>query len=340
MSAKIIVLKKLFTRDFTLLLCQIWGKRYESFFGVKLKNYPQNVFLFDRGVVTDYRNIPAVTKEVNGLFKKKMKADKNFINNFSAEYLKKAEILQCEIDNEIVTRKSLLRFCDDLVDFWYAIYAGLQLPIDKTVDPLVRKKMKKFRAVIGDAEYVFFSYLRSSLRRLYPKLGNLADYISWKELKLNRVPSKKVLERRKKRQIIFSSRLVTESQFRKLQTKFRFKLSEDPKVNNITELVGQSAYKGVVQGLVRKVLTINDVRTLKKNEILVSHMTVPDFIPAMKKASAFVTDEGGITCHAAIIAREMQKPCIIGTKIVTRVLKDGDLVEVDANKGIVKVLKK
>jgi len=56
----------------------------------------------------------------------------------------------------------------------------------------------------------------------------------------------------------------------------------------------------------------------------------------MKKAVAFVTDEGGITCHAAIISREMKKPCIIGTKIATRALKDGDLVEVDANKGVVR----
>ena len=60
----------------------------------------------------------------------------------------------------------------------------------------------------------------------------------------------------------------------------------------------------------------------------------------MKKAAAFVTDEGGIICHAAIIAREMKKPCIIGTKIATEVLKDGDLVEVNANHGVVTVLKR
>ena len=59
----------------------------------------------------------------------------------------------------------------------------------------------------------------------------------------------------------------------------------------------------------------------------------------MKRAIAFVTDEGGITCHAAIIAREMKKPCIIGTKVATKILKDGDMVEVDANKGTVKIIK-
>ena len=58
----------------------------------------------------------------------------------------------------------------------------------------------------------------------------------------------------------------------------------------------------------------------------------------MKIALAFVTDEGGITCHAAIIAREMKKPCIIGTKFATQVLKDGDLVEVDADAGVVRII--
>ena len=68
-------------------------------------------------------------------------------------------------------------------------------------------------------------------------------------------------------------------------------------------------------------------------------MTTPDFVPAMEKAAAIVTDRGGILCHAAIVSREMSKPCIIGTKIATKVLKDGDLVEVDADKGVVRKIK-
>ena len=77
---------------------------------------------------------------------------------------------------------------------------------------------------------------------------------------------------------------------------------------------------------------------MKNGDILVSPMTTPNFVPAMKLAAAIVTDEGGVMCHAAIVAREMKKPCIIGTKIATKVLKDGDIVEVDADKGVVKIL--
>ena len=69
-------------------------------------------------------------------------------------------------------------------------------------------------------------------------------------------------------------------------------------------------------------------------------MTRPQFIEGINKAKAIITDEGGITCHAAIISREMNKPCVVGTKIATRVLKDEDLVEVNADKGIVKIIKK
>lgn len=69
-------------------------------------------------------------------------------------------------------------------------------------------------------------------------------------------------------------------------------------------------------------------------------MTTPDYILPMKKAMGFITDEGGATCHAAIVAREMNKPCITSTKIATKVLKDGDRIEVNADKGIVKILKK
>lgn len=101
---------------------------------------------------------------------------------------------------------------------------------------------------------------------------------------------------------------------------------------------GTSAYRGTVQGRARIVRTVAESRTVEQGDVLVAVMTTPDFIAAMERAAAFVTDEGGILCHAAIVAREMHKPCVIATKIATQVLKDGDLVEVDADSGVVRVL--
>jgi phosphoenolpyruvate synthase/pyruvate phosphate dikinase len=106
------------------------------------------------------------------------------------------------------------------------------------------------------------------------------------------------------------------------------------------EIKGIVANKGHAKGIARIVLLVSDLKKVQKGDVLVSITTHPDFISAMQKASAFVTDEGGLMCHAAIVSREMKKPCIVGSKSATRLIKDGDLVEVDANKGIVKIVEK
>ncbi len=109
--------------------------------------------------------------------------------------------------------------------------------------------------------------------------------------------------------------------------------------NKTNILTGTGAYPGKVTGVVRIVLSNNDFHTFLPNEILVTSTTRPDYVPVMQKAAAFITNEGGLLSHAAIMAREMKKPCIIGTKLATQVLKNGDMVEVDAEKGIVRIIK-
>ncbi len=109
-------------------------------------------------------------------------------------------------------------------------------------------------------------------------------------------------------------------------------------VEGVEEVKGQVAQKGSVQGRVRILKNKYQMEAVEEGDILVSPMTTPDFISAMHRAGAFVTDEGGVMCHAAIVARELKKPCIIGTKIATQVFKDGDMVEVDADKGIIRRL--
>ena len=111
-------------------------------------------------------------------------------------------------------------------------------------------------------------------------------------------------------------------------------ITEDSTDNQ--EIHGMVAYKGKVKGVAKIVKTVAELDKVKDGDILVTQMTFPSFIMAMKRAAGFVTDEGGITCHAAIVAREMKKPCIIGTKNATKVLHDGDMVEVDAEQGIVR----
>ena len=92
---------------------------------------------------------------------------------------------------------------------------------------------------------------------------------------------------------------------------------------------------GIGKGKVRIIPTKDDINKLKEGEILVTYMTSPDFVPAMEKAAAIITDAGGATSHAAIVSRELGVPCIVGTGNATEVLKDGMFVTVDATRGIV-----
>ena len=114
------------------------------------------------------------------------------------------------------------------------------------------------------------------------------------------------------------------------------KLFAEENFENIHILHGKTAFPGKVRGKVRVICSREDMKKFRNKEIVVSPMTDPDYLPIMKRASAFVTDEGGVLCHAAIVARELKKPCVISTKIATRVLRDGNEVFVDADQGEIK----
>ncbi|MDP2587101.1 MAG: PEP-utilizing enzyme, partial [Candidatus Komeilibacteria bacterium] len=160
---------------------------------------------------------------------------------------------------------------------------------------------------------------------IFDLIGNKADY------------QKKLIKQRQDFFALYNAfsggvGLLDKKETFKFINKFTIKAAEFQKVS------GTTANRGKIKGAVKIVNSSKDFNKFNQGDILVAKMTSVDFIPIMKKAGAFVTDEGGLACHAAIIAREYNKPCIIGTKIATQVLKNGDLVEVDANKGIVKKL--
>ena len=100
-------------------------------------------------------------------------------------------------------------------------------------------------------------------------------------------------------------------------------------------LKGLGASPGHASGAVKIVLSMSHLDKVQKGDILVTKMTTPDFVPAMQRAAAIITDEGGITAHAAIVSREMGVPCVVGTEKATHILKDGDVVTVDGSAGMV-----
>jgi len=119
-------------------------------------------------------------------------------------------------------------------------------------------------------------------------------------------------------------------QSRPITTSFK---KEEGNIEGNVLLSGLGASPGVAGGIVKVVSELKDLESVQEGEILVTEMTNPDMVVTMQKAAAIITDEGGITSHAAIVSREMGIPAVVGTGDATSKLKDGDKVTVDGNSG-------
>lgn len=164
-------------------------------------------------------------------------------------------------------------------------------------------------------------------------------------LKNNRKLNKKEIKKRKNAlffSYIKNNKIKTETFYgedgdliRGLFLKFKLKNNTTENLKGFVASIGGG--QKTIEGRVRIVYLPGKDKFLK-DEILVTGMTRPEFVPIMKNAKAIVTNEGGITCHAAIISRELKIPCIIGTKVSTEVLKNGDYVQLDLVNGGIKIL--
>ena len=118
----------------------------------------------------------------------------------------------------------------------------------------------------------------------------------------------------------------------------RYKIEDVQKQVSQKIVKGRPACLGKIIGKVRVIKNNREFNKVQQNDVLVTPMTTPDFVPILGRVSAIITDEGGVTCHAAIVSREFNIPCIVGTGNATKVFKDGDLIEVDANLGMAKII--
>jgi len=188
----------------------------------------------------------------------------------------------------------------------------------------------------AEASGISSYYLSKHLVKLAKSHGMIYEDIvehTLEELKAGEI-SKSIVEKRKKNTgFLFDKKIY-------ILTDIEIKLYADKllqdKGSSVIEIKGTIACKGKARGFVKLVRTKEEMSGFEKGMILVAYETTPDVIFAMKKAAAIVTDFGGLTSHAAVVSREFNIPCIVGAKIATKVLKDGDMVEVDADKGIVR----
>ena len=197
----------------------------------------------------------------------------------------------------------------------------------------------KNRKYYDDIKYKIDNIIIEKIKDSIP--NNLLPYYNLLTIE-EAFEGKKVTEndliQRKKGFVYYMGQLVLENEIDSFFEKENVFLQNDIDITDSKIIKGSAVYPGKSSGYVKLVFCDEDIAKVNEGDVIVSPMTVPTFISGMRKASAIITDEGGVVCHAALIAREMKKVCVIGTKIATKVLKDNMLVEVDGDLGIIKIL--
>lgn len=242
------------------------------------------------------------------------------------------------IGEKTLTREELKVFIPQVMMFW-RWFDGVWWRIEyaeKHKDNL--ENLMKSRK---ETEF-FVPGLRSVIRKSFAEIvpsnyKNYIDVIKLQEVLDNKLPDIAELGQRMASFTVVDGELF--ATMSDAQKKFDFAVLKDDVANHNGELKGQCAFPGKVQGLVKIIDSVSDMHKFSAGDIIVSSTTTPDFLPIMKISAAIISEHGGVICHAAITSRELKIPCVVGVKKATKLLKDGDLVEVDAENGLVRIIK-
>jgi len=231
------------------------------------------------------------------------------------------------------------------------IIRPIVLKLNKTEKRLFKdaSRLLFYKAYRKDMQGMSHYYFRPVLEEIGKRMGldlKMTRYLLPSEVYDGLVRRKKISFQSLRDRYNFSIILSSRGQSVAIIGSQAKKINEIIKKNNITlgqtlpaeNITGQTAYPGMAKGKVRIANNKNEIKNIKKGEVIVSIQTNPDMIAGLRKCVGLITDNGGITCHAAIVARELKIPCVVGTKMATKILKNGDLVEINANKGIIKKL--
>lgn len=192
-----------------------------------------------------------------------------------------------------------------------------------------------------DYNKVFRPYVKEAARRMSRKD---IIWLSFQEI-VSLLDGKKVPISRKNEIWILAKRNGWKPILGKKAEEIKLVFTKQFFKKKVDKIRGLSASKGIYKGKVVVIRTVfsdkmaYEIAKVQKGDVLVANTTGPEVMEACRRAGAIVTDEGGMTSHAAIISRELKIPCIVGTHKATQIFKDGDLIEVDADKGIVRKIK-
>lgn len=243
------------------------------------------------------------------------------------EDLKKEESL--DIDNFRI-------FIDNVKNFWTWLDCMWWM-----IEDLERKGKNTTEAMKIRKETEYFvpgliAVIRNSLKKIVGDKTKYIDELLIEEVLNNNIPEDSILIKRSKECVYTEGKIFYS--FEEVKQLYNFDI-KDEVLDSESELKGQVAYSGKVKGKVKIIKTREDMKKFENGDIIVSSTTTPDFLPVMRISSAIISEHGGIICHAAITSRELKIPCVVGVKGATKILKDGDMVEVDADNGIVRIIK-
>lgn len=335
--------EKVYTRDTTIIMQELWGytctEGIREKFGIENPHRPAIIHYMNDGSIEIWENTTSTKFLMDSILEKNTN-DSSFLKGVLEEYERqhvelktywaKGTLTDARVLGEYIQKikTALLNF----IPYYYSA-------VDDRTPPAIREQALAMR----EKDELFAmsdTFLRNSLHALYPSLVGYETTIRIQDI--SPPPELPELASRRLHMTLVDGVEATTETLEELESRksgLLFK-REQVESSQYGEVRGEVAFRGVIQGKVKILRRRDQIAEVKEGDVIVSPMTTPDFLPAMRKAGAFVTDEGGITCHAGIVARELKKPCIIGTKVATQVLKDGDLVEVDANEGVVRVLNK
>lgn len=336
------------TQNWSAKLCFLLGsfvaynylEPSKNLLGVDIKEF---MIIHKNGISTGYLGKSEVKKFGNYLIKRVLK-DQNLLNEWANRLKENYIEINRSVKNPVVNFANIDGF--KIIEKAFSSYQSYHVAI-KIVSNFLDEQMKEqYYGILEEAR----TYSQDAFDILEDFFDRLAELISRKEncqktiimsmmreefleyLKTGDIPEKTLLEQRHNLSAIFFNNHVVGEEV--LIIEKSLSKAYDP-----NKLKGSVAYEGKIEGRCRIVYDPSEICDFHEGEILIAPMTHPYFMPLIHKAAAIVTDAGGILSHAAIIARELKKPCIIGTEVATKVLKDKDYIEVDAFNGIVKRIK-
>lgn len=357
-----IILEKNITRDASLIAIQFWYEGattlFKDFFNLVL--FPEQLFLSKNGAFVFYRDNKRLTNELPRQLAKILETEPDRTEVIYKQLVESLEYFKnIKIDKQTTTQglfkylteaknKFALGFSGVFMTHWIPILhnqfieRGEQLFNDKLVQKIIKWREGKGNIFYNEGVSIIYLLLDEIAKKMKWD-SYLIKYITYQELKQSierqkLLPIKELKKRKNSTFAYMDNRIIFEPQLEKELKALAYKIKSSDLPEQITEIQGTSANQGQSKGKVKLVFSREHLNKVEEGDILVSPMTASWSLPAMKRSAAIITDEGGITCHAAIISRELNKPCIIGTKIASEVLNDNDLVEVDANKGVVRKL--